>query len=71
MCVFPQGFTKDIDNYKIYFIYHLCFTCMDFYDLSAWDGCWFVVYIRRFIYKFYTCVLLITRLLRGMGRFGP
>ena len=23
-----------------------------FYDLSAWGGCWFVVYIRRFIYKF-------------------
>ena len=21
-------------------------------DLSAWGGCWFVVYIRRFIYKF-------------------
>ena len=27
-------------------------TCNDFYDLSAWGGCWFVVYIRRFIYKF-------------------
>ena len=23
-----------------------------FYDLSAWSGCWFDVYIRRFIYKF-------------------
>ena len=22
-----------------------------FYDLSAWGGCWFVVYIRRFIYN--------------------
>ena len=26
--------------------------CIDFYDLSPWDGCWFVVYIRRFIYIF-------------------
>ena len=26
--------------------------CIDFYDISAWCGCWFVVYIRRFIYKF-------------------
>ena len=26
--------------------------CVDFYDLSVWCGCWFVVYIRRFIYKF-------------------
>ena len=22
------------------------------YDLSAWGGCWFVVYIWRFIYKY-------------------
>ena len=26
--------------------------CIDFYDLSAWCGCWFVVNIRRFIYIF-------------------
>ena len=32
--------------------YHLCFTCIDFYDLSAWGSCWFVVYIRMFIYNF-------------------
>ena len=32
-------------------IYYLCCTCIDFYDLSAWGGCWFVAYIRRFIYK--------------------
>ena len=36
----------------LYNIYHKCFTCIDFYDLSAWVGCWFGVYIRRFIYKF-------------------
>ena len=35
-----------------YYIYHLCLTCVDFYDLSAWGGCWFVVYIKRFVYKF-------------------
>ena len=38
--------------FLLYYIYHLCFTCIDFYDLSVWGGCWFVVYIRRFIYKF-------------------
>ena len=38
--------------FLLYYIYHLCFTCTDFYDLSAWGGFWFVVYIRRFIYKF-------------------
>ena len=38
--------------FLLYYIYHLCLTCNNFYDLSAWGGCWFVVYIRRFIYKF-------------------
>ena len=30
--------------YLLYNIYNLCFAC-----ISAWVGCWFVVYIRRFI----------------------
>ena len=38
--------------FLLYYIYHLCFTCIDFYDLSAWGSCWFFVYIRRFIYQF-------------------
>ena len=43
--------------------------CIDFYDFSAWGSCWFVVYIRRFIYKFlcpfdYTAVA-------GSGKVGP
>ena len=38
--------------FLLYNIYHLCFTCINFYDLSACGGCWLVVYIRRFIYKF-------------------
>ena len=25
--------------FLLYIIYHLCFTCIDFYDLSAWGGC--------------------------------
>ena len=44
---------SDVAKYifLIYNIYYLCCLCIDFYDLSAWCGCWFVVYIRRFIYK--------------------
>ena len=38
--------------FLIYNIYYLSNTCIDFYDISAWGGHWFVVYIRRFIYKF-------------------
>ena len=51
------------------YIYYLCCLCIDFYDLSTWCGCWFVVYIRRFIYKFLN-VLLISRLLQGVGRWA-
>ena len=29
--------------FLLYNIYHLCFTCIDFYDLSAWSSCWFVI----------------------------
>ena len=39
--------------FLLYYIYHLCFTCIDFYDFSAWGGCWFVVYIRRFILQIF------------------
>ena len=37
--------------FLLYNIYPLCFTCINFYDLSAWGGCWFVVYIKKFIYN--------------------
>ena len=57
--------------FLLYYIYHLCFTCIDFYDLSAWDGCYFVVYIRSFIYEFLNECPLITRLWRGVWSLGP
>ena len=54
------------------YIYHLCFTCVYFYDLSAWGarGCWFVVYIRRFIYKLNVCPFDYTSV-AGSGTVGP
>ena len=54
-----------------YNIYHLCFTCIDFYDLSAWSGCWFVVYIRSFIYKFVNVCLFDYTAVAGSGKVGP
>ena len=45
--------------------------CIYLYDLSAWCGCWFVVYIRRFIYIFlnvYMCPFDYTAV-AGMGRW--
>ena len=57
--------------FLLYNIYHLCFTCVDFYDLSTWGGCWFVVYIRRFIYKFLNvCPFDYTAVARS-GKVGP
>ena len=58
--------------FLLYHIYHLCFTCIDFYDLSAWGGCWFDVYIRRFIYKFLSvCPFDYTAVGVGSGKVGP
>ena len=50
---------------------YFCFTCIDFYDLSAWGGCWFVVYIRRFIYKFLNVCPFDYTAVAGSGKVGP
>ena len=62
-----------LENYifLLYHIYHLCFTCIDFYALSAWGGCWFVVYIRRFIYKFLNVCPFEYTAVAGSGKVGP
>ena len=63
----------DVNIYiLLYDIYYLCcFTCIDFYDLSTWCGCWFVVYIRRFINKFLNVCPFNYMAFAGVGRFGP
>ena len=57
--------------FLLYYIYHLCFTCIDFYDPSSLVGCWFVVYIRRFIYKFLNVCLFDYTAVAGSGKVGP
>ena len=57
--------------FLLYHIYHLCFTCIDFYDLSAWCGCWFVVYIRRFIYTFLNVCPFDYTAVEVSGKVGP
>ena len=57
--------------FLLYHIYHLCFTCIDFYDLSAWGGCWFDVYVRRFIYKFLNVCPFDYTAVAGSGKVGP
>ena len=54
-----------------YIYYHLCFTSIDFYYLSAWGCCWFVVYIRRFIYKFLNVCPFDYTAVAGSGKVGP
>ena len=44
--------------------------CIDFYDLFAWGGCWFVVYIRRFIYKFLNVCPFDYTAVAGSGKVG-
>ena len=57
--------------FLLYYIYHLCFTCFDFHNLSAWGGCWFVVYKRRFIYKFVNVCPFDYTAVAGSGKVGP
>ena len=42
-----------------------------FYDLSAWGGCWFVVYIRRYIYKILNVCPFDYTAVAGSGKVGP
>ena len=42
--------------------------CTDFYDLSVWCGCWFVVYIRRVIYKFLNVCTFDYTAVAGSGK---
>ena len=63
------NFVRRISDF-LCLIYHLCFTCI-FYYLSAWGCRWFVVYIRRFIYKFlHVCPLDYTAVAEN-GKVGP
>ena len=55
----------------LYYINYLCFTCIDFYYLSAWGGCWFVVYTRRFIYNFLNVCPFEYTAVEGSGKVGP
>ena len=45
--------------------------CIDFYDLFAWGGFWFDVYIRRFIYKFLNVFPFDYTAVAGSGKVGP
>ena len=65
------SFRMSLYIFVLYNIYHLCFTCIDFYDLSALGGCWFVVYIRRFIYKFLNVCPFDNTAVAGSGKVGP
>ena len=48
-----------------------CYFCIGFYDLSAWRGCWCVVYIRRFIYKFLNVCPFDYTAVTGSWKVGP
>ena len=42
-----------------------------FFMTSTWGGCWFVVYIRRFIYKFLNVCPFDYTAVAGSGKVGP
>ena len=59
---FPDGLSTaypirmSLDIFLICNIYYLCCLCIHFYDLSAWCGCWFVVYIKKVYLQIFKCV---------------
>ena len=57
--------------FLLYNIYHLCFTCIYFYDVTAWGGWCFVVYIRRFIHQFLNVCPFDYTAVAGSGKVGP
>ena len=61
---------SDVAIFLIYNIYYLCCTCIDFYDLSDWGSCWFVVYIRMFIYNFLNVCPFDYTAVAGSGKVG-
>ena len=44
---------------------------IDFNDLSTWGSCWFVVYIRMFIYNFLNVCRVDYTAVAGSGKVGP
>ena len=58
--------------FLLYYIYHQCFTCIYFYDLSAWGGCWFVVLYRGGLFTnvLNVCPFDYTAV-AGSGKVGP
>ena len=54
-----------------YHLYLYVLRVSTFYDLSAWGGCWFVVYIRMFIYKFLNVCPFDHTAVAGRWKVGP
>ena len=63
---------SDVAKYifDIYYLLTMLFVYW-FYDLSALCGWWFVVYIRRFIYKFLNVCPFDYTAVAGSGKVGP
>ena len=60
-----------LNIFLMYKMYYLCCLCIDFYDLSAWCGCWFVDYISRFNFKFLNVCPFDYSAVAGSGKVGP
>ena len=60
-----------LNIFMIYNAYYLFCFWIDFYDLSAWCSCWFVVCIRGFIYKFLNVCPFDNTVVVGSGKVSP
>ena len=62
----------DVTIYFWYLIFITLDVCViNFYDLSAWDGCWSSVSIWRFIYRFLDVCPFDSTTVAVSGKVGP
>ena len=66
-----RPFRMSLYIFLFYIICHLCFTCIDFHDLSAWGSCLFVFFRRRFIHNFFNLCPFDYSAVAGSGKVGP
>ena len=62
---------SDVIIYIFDIFIYLCWMCIGFYDLSAWCGCCFVVFIMSFIQKYLNACPFDNTAVFGGGKVGP
>ena len=66
-----MNYSIEKELFFIYIIFIYYAVCVLIFMTPAWCGCWFVVYIRRFIYQFFNVCPFNVTAVAGNGTVGP